>query len=404
MDAKVGLFIYPPHPTAEQYNAYLLRSGREPLKARYHMADKSWQVVDWNPEALAELAQAAGAKYIVFGVDPHSHFLAYPSQFADRDDSPFLSLRPDDPSKDYVAELAAAVRERGLRFGIYRNYLHPGRNKYFLETTYELIDRYQPDTLWLDGDKLSFSDDELRSRELAAYYYNNSRSPDGVALEDALGSYKRETWDKSLTHGDWFRKELSGPHADITDGYFVRYETLYRRRVRGPESSHGLVNNLVEWIADASAKNGNVELVMHLGPDELYRLEDRTLRQIGMWLEVNSEAIYGTRPWFEGAPGTTTADGVGVRYTTRDDAVYAIVFDWPTGQTVLPHVQLQPETHITLLGVAPELRWENTADGARITMPLDSDFDRDEGFSTEIPCDHAFALKITPKPLWQSSK
>ncbi len=398
MDAKIGLFVYPPHPTEEQFHRYLSDRG---LPDRvFHMAGQSWDSIEWNADEVADLAQQAGARYVVFGVDPHSYFLAYPSKYADRGDSPFVSLRPDDTRKDYVHEIADAARRRGLRFGIYRNYLHPGKNKYFLETTYELIDRYRPETLWLDGDKLSYTADELRSRELAAYYYNNSSKPEEVAIEDALGSYKRSTWGKSLDHGDWFRKELSPRHEDIADGYFVRYETVYRRRNNAPELSRGLVNNLVEWLADATSKNGNLELAIHLGPESLYQFEQRTLQQIGMWLKVNGEAIYDTQPWLDGKPGSMTENGVGVRYTKRDDSLYAILFDWPHGQINLPYLRLEDNTRIQMLGLKSEFRWEQTENGVTVRMPHDSDFDRDEGFAAEIPCDHAFSLKITPKPTW----
>ena len=189
MDAKVGLFIYPLHPTKEQYEDYKQKFGG---LGTYNSHD-GWDKTPWDPEGTAQLAADAGARYVVFGVDPYSFWLTYPSKYAGIEGSPFVPLRGKGSKKDCIGEMARAVRGKGLRFGIYRNYLHPGKYPYFLETTYELIDRYRPASLWLDGDKMAYPSDVLRSKELAAYYYNNSEKQNEVALEDALGSYKRKT-------------------------------------------------------------------------------------------------------------------------------------------------------------------------------------------------------------------
>ena len=406
-DAKVGLFVYPLHPTAAQYNDYKQRTGR---LGQYNAQD-SWDVTPWNPTALAKLAQQAGCKYLVFGVDPYSYFVTWPSRYADRKGSPFVHLHGPGSNKDYVAEIAQAVRGRGLRFGIYRNYLHPAQHAFFHETSYELIDRYQPDTLWLDGDKLSDSADALRSRELAAYYYNHSGNSRDVAIEDALGKYKTATWGTRLTHGDWYRKEMSPPHPNISDGYFVRYETLYRWRQRSPTgNSEGIVNNLVEWLIDSVAKNGNIEFAIHLGPAALYQLERRTLQQIGIWLEVNGEGIYQTRPWHAGVPAARTRGGIPVRYTTRKEHLYAFLFDWPASRrrrpesvvtrssTVhFPHLVAAPETRVHMLGIEGELKWRQADSGIEVHLPEQTD---PSGFSAEIPCDHAFGIRFTPAPIW----
>ena len=403
MDAKVGLFIYPPHPTRAKWDEYWRWKGQ---KAKpYHYGQDAWDKVNWDPEALARLAVAAGARYVVFGVDPCSYFLSYPSRYADIDHSAFTYLHQKGSAregKDYVAEIARAVRSHGLRFGIYRNYLHPGRNRYFLETTYELIDRYQPSTLWLDGEKMSYPAEQLRSRELLAYYYNHSARPDEVACEDALGSYKRATWGKSLAHGDWFRKEMSPPHSEITDGYFVRYETLYRRGTRSPVGEpEGLVNNLVEWLLDAASKNGNLELTIHLGPPALFELEERTLRQIGMWLEVNGEAIYDTRPWRDGKAEARTASGIPVRFTAKGDSLYAVLLRWPKGKVTFGDLRAKDGSTIKMLGVDTELSWEQGESGLTVSKPPSS---TGSGIETEIPCDHAFSIKITPRADWRSAR
>ena len=191
---------------------------------------------------------------------------------------------------------------------------------------------------------------------------------------------------------------MSPPHANITDGYFVRYETLYRWRTRSPVGeSAGLVNNMIEWLVDAVSKNGNIELTIHLGPPSLYRLEQRTLRQIGMWLEVNGEAIYNTRPWYDGMPESQTADDIHVRYTTKGDSLYAILFQWPRSRMTFTNLRAENGTKIRMLGIDSDLVWEQTKSGLVVSKPPGSGH---SGFEAEIPCDHAYTVQLTPAPAW----
>ena len=392
MDAKFGLFVYAPGPTIEQWEAWRKRVG---VPAKSWRSEYTRDKVDWDIDAVVEQAADAGAKYIVLTADARSHFLLWPSKYADIEGSRYTRLDPG--GRDYVAEFAEKVRARGLRFGIYRNYMHPPSNPYFLKTMYEMIDKYHPDTLWFDEHKLSFPAEVLKSRELLAYYYNRSPKPDEVAAEDALGSYKYKHWDRQI-HGDWSRKEMHGSRDHIFDGYFVRYETIYRYRSRSPTGqSKGLANNMIEWLIDAVAKNGNLELATHPGPKHIVDLQTRSLKQMGLWLEVNGEAIYATRPWFDAKPQSRTAEGIHVRYTTKGDSLYAILFDWPERHAIFPNLKAAEGTEVRMLGVRSAIDWEQTDKGLMLHRPSGSSGSGDE---TEIPCDHAFVYKITPRPEW----
>ena len=398
MDAKFGLFIYAPPPSDRQWMAWQRRVGETPRS--WERAD-SMDKVDWNVDHVLDEVQAAGARYVVVAGDERSYFLLWPSEFADIEGSKFTTLGPN--QKDWLGEFSRKARKRGLRFGIYRNYLHPGKNPYFLKTMAEMIDRYQPDTLWLDEDAHKHSADDLRSRELAAYYYNHSKKQNEVALEDSLGHYKHklDTFGKRLLHGDWFRKEISPPHDDIADGYFVRYEPMYRWRTRTPrghEHSGGMVNNLIEWLVDSVAKNGNLELATHAGPQHVADLQRRTLQQIGLWLEVNGEAIFETRPWHDGVPQAVSKEGFHARFTTKDDSLYVTLFDWPHPQATFARLATQEGTTIQMLGVPGAVRWEQSPAGLVLGRPHGGGA---EGDVTEIPCDHAFCYKITPRPAWK---
>lgn len=92
-------------------------------------------------------------------------------------------------------------------------------------------------------------------------------------------------------------------------------------------------------------------LLMNVGPrsdgviDPIYQ---ERLLDVGKWLSINGEAIYESKPWIY------QNDTIGnTWYTTRDSAVYAIILEWPTSNTLrLERVRdlFQVETTVTLLG------------------------------------------------------
>ncbi|KAL1428022.1 hypothetical protein MTO96_000359 [Rhipicephalus appendiculatus] len=69
---------------------------------------------------------------------------------------------------------------------------------------------------------------------------------------------------------------------------------------------------------------------------------------MGTWLEVNGEAIYGSRPW-KSQNDTVTP---GVWYTSKNDTVYAIVLHWPKNNKLpLGSLSLGKGATVTMLGL-----------------------------------------------------
>jgi alpha-L-fucosidase len=162
--------------------------------------------------------------------------------------------------------------------------------------------------------------------------------------------------------------------------------------------SRGLTANLVEWLADCAAKGGGLEPAIFLGPPSHFELAKRCLLGLGAWLKVNGDAIYDTRPWQDGKPQDMTAAGTPVRYTTRGDALYAILFRWEPGGPTFPRLRAAESATVQLLGVPPpSLQWDQTEGGLAV-RPVAQDMVA--GKVPNVPCDHAFVYRITPRPEW----
>jgi alpha-L-fucosidase len=94
-------------------------------------------------------------------------------------------------------------------------------------------------------------------------------------------------------------------------------------------------------------------------------MQIKALEGIGAWLQVNGEAIYGTRPWKRF--GDTMPNGGEVRYTSKGDALYAIVTTMPNDGVLTLPADVGPRAE--LLGRAEELEVTNANGIINIHLP-----------------------------------
>lgn len=148
---------------------------------------------------------------------------------------------------------------------------------------------------------------------------------------------------------------------------------------------------------DIVSKNGN--LLLNIGPkaDGTITPEQQSvLLQIGDWLAVNGEAIYGARPWIKSGEGSeqgtsgafadnkeSVYTAQDIRFTTKGNVLYAISLEWPEKEVTIYSIGNETKVaSVSLLGSDENLQWQQTADGLNVVYPK------------EKPSDYAHALKV----------
>ena len=132
------------------------------------------------------------------------------------------------------------------------------------------------------------------------------------------------------------------------------------------------IEQVITSLAETVSCGGNI--LINIGPTKEGHIPvifEERLRQLGSWLAVNGESIYGSRPW-KHQNDTTNSD---VWYTANEDAVYGILVKYPqNGKVEVTATQVTESTEISLLGYAGKLQWLVLPDGGVVIDLTNIDF------------------------------
>ncbi|XP_013422200.1 alpha-L-fucosidase-like isoform X1 [Lingula anatina] len=360
----------------------------------------SWRAQLYDPNEWADIFKAAGAKYVVLTSKHHEGFTLWPSKVSWN-----WNAMDVGPKRDLLGDLAVAIRNRtDIHFGLYHSlfewfnpiYLKDKANKFttqdFVKTKtgpelYELVNKYQPELIWSDGE-WEAEDTYWNSTNFIAWLYNDSPVKNKVVVNDRWGS-------RTLCkHGDYYTCQDRYNPGKLQNHKWENAMTIdklswgYRRNA--PLSDYLTMVELTTTIAETISCGGNI--LVNIGPTADGRIPpifEERLRQMGQWLKVNGEAIYGSKPW--AFQNDTATHGVWYTYQKATDSVYAIVTGgkMPFGKLMLGAPNPSPGTQVTLLGyTGGPFRFDrNPPGGIAIDVPAIP--------ASQMPCDWAWTFKFT---------
>jgi alpha-L-fucosidase len=322
----------------------------------------------FDPEQWAEIFERSGARYVVLTSKHHDGYALWPSAEATRSWKRPWNAMEIGPRRDLLGELTAAVRARGLRMGFYYSlyeWYNPlwlaDRKRYVEEHMFpqfkDAVTRYRPAIIFSDGE-WDMDSAAWRTPELLAWLFNDSPVAADVVVNDRWGKDTRHR------HGGYYTTEYTaglqaGTHPwEENRGMGHSYGWNRMERAADYQSARALILMLVDLVS----RGGN--LLLNVGPTGDGRIPvimEERLRQMGEWLKINGEAIYGTAPWRisrlwgpgnvpkfeektyradydlrklvdEPAPGNARVEAF---FTSKGDAVYVILPRWPA-QILIP--------------------------------------------------------------------
>ncbi len=441
---------------SQQYKYHVERYG-PPSRFGYKDLCAQWTLLNWEPDELIARYKKAGARIFIALANHHDGFDTWDSKH-----QPWNSAALG-PHRDVVGIWAAAARNQGLRFGVTvhqafnwwffqpshgadksgplagvaydgdlieaegRDQWWQGHNpqrlygvkhpfdalpdisyvKNFYDRTRDLIDQHNPDLLYFDNSLLPLG---WGGMNVGAYSYNNNLRTHGGKMEAVLNikdvpdrlaksvvaDYERGLTSEIMKYPWQSETCIGGWHYD-------------RALDESPGEFGGYLppRDVIHWLIDTVSKNGTFILNIPGKPDgTIDSKEMAVVDGVTSWMQVNSEAIYDTRPWkvYGEGPNSVKAGSFqgnsisklgpkDIRFTRNkaNNVIYALVLGWPTEPIVvktlgsLAATQPGKVARVELLGTDERLNWRREADGLRVELP--------KRYKPEV--DYAAALKVT---------
>ena len=322
----------------------------------------------FEPEKWAELFKNAGAKYVVLTSKHHEGYTLWPSAQSWNWNSVDIG-----PHRDLCGDLSDAVKETGLHMGFYYslfewyNPLYKSNPEkyvtdYMIPQMKDLVMSYEPDILWTDGE-WEYPSDIWKSTEFLSWLYNSSPVKNTIVVNDRWGKETRGV------HGGFFTTEYDLVHDQKGIGEIDR--SWEECRGIGTSFGYNQVEDLdnymtsdalIDLLIEKVAGGGN--LLLDIGPTADGRIpviQQQRLVDIGKWLNINGEAIYGTRKWIDNPNSEPESS---IFYTKKGSDLYVLITRWHDDPIVI--IGAEKATEVSFLGYSEEIDYFHK--GRKITI------------------------------------
>jgi alpha-L-fucosidase len=361
---------------------WIMENAKIPV-SEYEQFATQFNPVKYDAKEWVQIAKDAGVKYIVITSKHHDGFCLFDSQLTDWD----ITRTP--LKKDLLRPLADACKDAGIKFCTYftiMDWHHPDYSprrkwndvaskggppqfdrfvKYVNDQVAEVIKGYDPAILWFDGE---WEDTwtvehgkalEKHVRELKPSIIVNNR------VGKSRGGMGGLNVDGTLPAGDYGTPEQEIPARGLPG---VDWETCMTMNntwgFKKNDHNWKSATQLTRMLIDIASKGGN--FLLNVGPTpegEIPAASVERLREMGKWLKVNGEAIYGT----SASPFPRVSWG---RCTQKPGKLYLHVFDWPAdGKLLAPGLKTEVKKAYLLASPAGELKTARSDEGVTIAVP-----------------------------------
>lgn len=359
-------------------------------RAEYEKFAPQFNPVKFNAAEWVSIAKNAGMKYIVITSKHHDGFSLYDSQVSNYD---IVDSTPY--KKDPIKMLADEAKKQGLKFCFYYSIvdwhhptafvqaagkdptagnrltqLRPGGKeeyvKYMKGQLRELITKYNPAVLWFDGEWQDWWT-EPDGKDL--YQYVRGLKPD-IIINNRVGKGRKGmeglNKDDQEYAGDFGTPEQQIPASGLPGVDWESCMTMndtwgYKSYDQNWKSTETILRNLI----DIASKGGNY--LLNVGPTAeglIPQPSVERLAEVGRWMKVNGESIYGTT-----ASPFKTQLTFG-RATSKPGRIYLHVFNWPSDRRlIVPRWGGRPKKAYLLANTKTTLEVKATNENVTIKVP-----------------------------------
>ena len=364
---------------------WIMNRGKIPM-AEYQQFAKEFNPVKFNADAWVKAASEAGMKYIVITSKHHDGFAMF-----DTKASPWNIMQASPYGKDPLKDLAAACRKYDIKLGFYYSQAQDWNNggsgikwdpkpdvtmddyidKVAVPQVREICSNYGefPAVIWWDT---PINMNAARAQKL--YDAVHALKPNVILNNRLGGSFNGDT-----ETPEQFIPASGFPGRDWETCMTMNDTWGYKKDDNKWKSTETLIRNL----CDIASKGGNY--LLNVGPTSEGLIPQPSLdrlAEVGQWMKVNGEAIYGTGSTPFGAEAgkfsETEKDRKGKakfiaswdwRCTAKPGKIYVLIFKWPAnGKFDLTGLQSKV-TKAYLLADRKNLKVDQTDAGVTISLP-----------------------------------